>query len=279
MSSRIHWKAFGAFRIGIAIYTLGCAGTLHASCGLNFCPVPKQQDVSKSLSVSVLNKYTTFDIGGLSGGYDEIIPRVEYLVNGKYFFGASGSFVFLDDDSGSVAGLGNPLLYAEYRMSYGPRRHLYLGSQFELPLGDSENGLAGDHFMAMPYISGTQYLGASNFFSGTFGVLSVLSSDALGGHGASTQNVTVVNPHSNMEAHYRASLGSDWKALRLSPEAFFRGQYVLSEGEEETNYMSLGGNLLFHATPAIGLLANFEYHLTSPERFGWRSGLAGYWSM
>jgi hypothetical protein len=142
-------------------------------------------------------------------------------------------------------------------------------------LGNNEDGLAGDHFMILPYISATQEIGTTGYVSGTLGVSSVLAGNASeggAGHHA-VQSAPVVNPHANQEFHYRTAYGISLKSWRISPEVFVHGQYVLSEHAEQRSYVNTGGTLVYQVGKALGIQSNFEYHISSPQRFGWRGSL------
>lgn len=255
----------------ICLFAVLSYSELLANCGVAFCPVIPGPGEQAPFAASLYSRFSSFDLPGGSGSYLELMPSVSYTKK-SYHAMLHVPVVGLFKD-GSTFGLGNPMVLAEYRAAWNPVA-LALGSQFELPLGDHESGLAGDHFLALPYATVRLNQGSRLFYSGTLGM-----SNVIGSHDEAAPTAPVmpvfVNPHGDRELVYRVMAGIASKRYpnHGSLETYWQGQIVLSHDDEGAQYGQAGIRGTYPVTSILGVNGFTEFHGTNPSRYDWRVGL------
>lgn len=253
---------------------LGClvADEIQANCGLAYCPAPSGSESGSLWAGNLDTRFSNFELAGEKGSYLEFIPAVSYTRRNFHSM-LHAPFVSLFGNK-SAQGFGNPMLLAEYRMAWGASA-LAVGTQVELPLGNHDDGLAGDHLMALPYATYRWNLSTKIFLAGTSGLSTV-----VGGHHDEVDSTILpvpvfVNPHGDREFQYRALAGlksPSHPGISLL-EAYWQGQIGLSHEEEGTHYGQAGLRARWPFSAGIAINGFSEFHPTSPQRYTWRMGL------
>lgn len=265
--------------LGLIALVSGSTRNSHSACGLNFCPrlEPKGEN---AFDLGIMVKQVHFNLEGTSGSYTGFMPDVAYILHDRWTFGVNLPIIFLDVDGHVETGISNPMGFAEFRFQPGPGQRMGFGMQLELPLGNDEKGMAGNHFMAVPYLSWAKamhpfFIGGSA--GGSFGISGGHShgeGDAASHHGSGSSTL-YVNPHENMELLYRIAGGTNLWNKRVNPEISLNGQHVLTDVNTQgnsDNYLSLGlaAPMLFGR---ITVSPNFEMPLADAKRFDWGAGM------
>lgn len=253
-----------------------------AFCGLQSCPRVNPRGAPHAFEAGVRTRVVAFDIGGEEGAYGVVSPRFFARAAGMSL-GLEVPWVTLHAGAIDVSGFGNPLLMAQYARRFSAGWSAEAGAQWELPLGDKEHGLAGDHMMALPWVglrkdwghrwhaAGT--LGYSKAFDGEEGHAAsgsartaLLAKAAHNGidHGAPDEAPLFVNPHGDEEVHARVLLG--WMPNeRWTFDGFGFGQADVSEADP-VYYARAGVAAEWAVTPVVALQMAADVPVTSARR-------------
>lgn len=217
--------------------------------------------------------HVNYTLEGAEGHYTQALAIAHYQGWPRWVVGGMAPFASVSQEGQGHpernSGLGNPLVFAEYKVLSSPVETLALGSQFEIPWGDDEHGIAAEHAEWVPYISARR-----GDFYGRVGFRYALTS----GHGhdapAPGHSVLVVNPHEDKEFLYRVGWWGENPAWAVVPEAFLDGQHAL-DGEENKGKGYLTGGLGlsrdFAEGWSVGLTS--EMPLVKPKRLDQRLGV------
>lgn len=238
-----------------------------ASCGLEACPRPAHQDDAPVLQADVRTRWVAFDAGeesGGSGSYTTLSPRVLFRPHYHWTFGVEVPVTRLQSAGESYTGLSNPLVTALYARRLSHAWSGEAGLQLEVPAGNSDHGLADDHYMVLPWIglrrdigpegawqaSGLvgYSVGINEFGPNDDGQTTVLDKVAAPGPLAKTAHngvdhgdgtLPVVNPHGDRELQWRAGLTRLF--ARSAAETFLTGQADVSYGISHPMYYARAG--------------------------------------
>jgi hypothetical protein len=200
-----------------------CAVPATAFCGLQSCPRPAGSGETPRLEAALRTRLVAYDIAGNAGHYAVTAPRV-FVNYAGFAVGAEVPFTRLDNQGSVVTGFSNPVVMARYARRVSHAWSAEAGIQWELPVGNQEDGLAGDHHMLLPWIGARRDFGSSWYATGMFGVSTAVPetrsapmNDALAkaavsakiaheghDHGAA---LVLVNPHADREIQARVALG------------------------------------------------------------------------
>ena len=209
------------------------------------------------LEAGLRSRWVAYDIAGNEGSYVVTAPRVFARYEG-FALGAEVPLTRLDNGGAVSFGLSNPIVMAQYARRLSWAWSGEVGLQWELPFGDQEHGLAGDHMMLLPWIGARRDFGAWHA-SGMLGYSHALEAHA---HGADTiaasprlakklheghehEGVTspvLVNPHANREVQARVAVG--WTRGRGTVEGFTLGQTDVTalKSRGPTSYLRAGAS-------------------------------------
>jgi hypothetical protein len=229
-----------------------------AFCGLQSCPRPAGAGEASTLEAALRTRGVSYDIAGNTGHYLVTAPRV-FVNYGGLAVGAEIPITRLDNDGVIATGLSNPVVMARYARRFAYAWSGEVGLQWELPIGNQADGLAGDHHMLLPWVGVRHDVSPAWFVTGMFGISSALE---FGGHsagagGASARTVyatplfkaahaghdhetpVLVNPHADRELQTRAAIG--WSRGRGIVEAFGLTQTDITSDKTGT-YARAGGS-------------------------------------
>jgi hypothetical protein len=159
-----------------------------------------------------------------------------------------------------------------------------IGMQAELPIGDQDHGLAGDHIMLLPWIGARKEIGTSWHVAGMLGTSRALEQEhetsaplakvAHNGvdHGDGTSTPVIVNPHADREVQWRAASG--WTRGRSTLEGFALAQHDVTGEAGPDFYLRAGASwewMLGHMS-ALQLIADVP--VTAARRNEAEVGLA-----
>lgn len=276
--------------------SLLAAAPARASCGLEGCPRVEATAAAEGarpgpLRLDVRLEHTAFDLTGATGAYTALTPRVRYVVGERLAAGGWVPLITLDRDRAPrTSGLGNAVAFAEVRIAGRARGDLRVGAQLELPIGDTDAGLADDHTELLPYVSLDASASAWRFF-GTLGFREALASGTSDASPTSTARspgsyarhdghdhagepgtVLVVNPHGDTELLYRAGIARRLGALETG--VFVDGQELLDEGADVSTFVSGGVSLDVRLHRHYTWRASVEMPFTRDPRYDFRGGTA-----
>jgi hypothetical protein len=250
-----------------------------AFCGLQSCPRVGPHGGSFPFEAGARSRLVAFDIAGEQGYYGVFSPRFFAKALGLSL-GAEVPWVNLHTAAGVTSGLGNPLLIAQYARPFSPAWTAQAGVQWELPFGDTDHGLAGDHAMLLPWVGARHELGASWHLSGMLGfsyaIEEPITEDEAGvaplakaahngvDHGSGEAAPLFVNPHGDREAQWRLGVGRAL-ARRWMLEAFALGQADLT-GSNAVFYTRAGASAEWMATSSVGLQFIADAPVTAARR-------------
>jgi hypothetical protein len=254
-------KSFFLF-LPIAVF----ATAARAGCGLEYCQEPTLSETSSSLGVTYQN--VRYDWQEFSGTYSAFLSRYQYTAR-RWKAGGFVSVITLHGEDHT--GIGNPVAFAEYRLTGEGSSRAAVGAQVELDAGDHEHGIASEHSEALPYLSvsgGNSYRGWAAVVGTRYALTESHSHGRAPGH-----TPQVVNPHEGKELLYRASLRSAIGWTRWQGEIFGDGQHALTGEGRGPGYLT-GGLSPASARQARGRLELLaEFPLTSPRRIERRLGI------
>jgi|GEM_PF-4970662 len=266
---------------------------VSAFCGLASCPRPSQSHEVPAVEAGLRTRAVAYDIAGADGHYLVTAPRVFFNYNG-FAVGTEIPFTRLDNGGVVTTGLSNPLIMGRYARRLSSVWSAEVGLQWELPVGNPEDGLAGDHHMLLPWLGARREFGASWYATAMLGFSAALeeehaATDTAGGsasmlprtaaakvahaghdHGDGATPV-LVNPHADREAQWRLAAG--WMRGRATIEGFTIGQYDASDAATGT-YARAGASLEWSLAryTAVQLIADAP--VTSNRRNEFEVGLA-----
>lgn len=242
----------------------------QANCGLDHCPRLAPGETSFDNSVSLQVKTVAFNLDSVSGNYQELQARYEYLGIHHWVFGGTLPVIALTALGETRYGISNPLLFASWYSRLNSEGMVYLGMQLELPFGNADEGMATDHLMLVPYALIEQSFG-SGYLLGSFGYSHAIALH----HHEDGEHPLFVNPHEDQEILFRA--GTGFRALdnKLTPQLSLNGGYaVVDELEGEGRaHLTAEISLAYKALPNLVLTPSLELPLNSPKRFDWSGGL------
>jgi hypothetical protein len=245
------------------------AEQLRAGCGLQACPHPATSG-ARGHDFSLTVHHTAYDLGGFKGHYEEARPRWQYRSGLGTTVGAFVPVIANSPDIGhSKTGLGNPVVFGEVAWPAAAGR-LAAGSQFEIPWGRDDHGLAAEHAEWLPYVSlHRPALGAAAFVQ-TGLRLSLSESHGHAPAGGHSHGPLAVNPHEDEEFVYRFGLSGERSRAPRGWEAFFDGQHAF---DSDTGFLTAGGALRWRPSAKWDLHIFAEAPLTEPSRFEHRFGV------
>jgi hypothetical protein len=219
----------------------------QASCGLRECPAVQQVPAATAVRASAAARHTEFDLEGVQGNYSSYVSRLELTRNG-WILGATATIVTLRRSGETHTGAGNPLLFAQRRVLTRSEHRLHVGLQYEVPWGETRDGIASDHHELLPYArwalsagrAGAELTLGYRFSIGESGGGATgspsLAPIARGsgialhaGHDHATA-VDYVDPHAEREVVWRAAVTGP--GTRLAPALGVEGRHVVSAGED-----------------------------------------------
>jgi hypothetical protein len=268
------------------------AADASAFCGLASCPRPAQSHETPTFEAGLRTRLVSFDVVGNEGHYLVTAPRLFFNYDG-FAAGAEVPLTRLNNGGVVSTGLSNPVIMGRYARRLSHVWSAEVGLQWELPLGNQEEGLAGDHHMLLPWLGARREFGASWYATVMAGFSTALegehaASDTTGGtasmmpsslakaahaghdHGAGVTPV-LVNPHADREAQWRVAAG--WVRGPATLEGFTIGQFDATHAHTGT-YARAGASLewtLAHFT-AVQLIADAP--VTSTRRNDLEVGVA-----
>jgi hypothetical protein len=271
-SNKLLTITFKKITLATAAVALFCAlptSRLEASCGLHVCPIPVAVGREKFPSQAYIEPvYTAFDIGGkgsfvqtnLVGVYEHRLFRL----------GAVMSVVYLNDPSGkNTVGLANPLPYGEVYIYNGSQTKFSVGSQFELALGNHDDGLGEDHYMAMPYLNFWQTINDLRL-AVQVGYLQALSHDS---HGATVY----VNPHSDSELAARLVSSYTWLSTLTGELSASLRQVMDHDASGDKTFLDLGTAVRVQMTSSMALRGGINIPITSTQRYLYQAFVGYYY--
>ena len=220
----------------VLLPSLLAVSTASAFCGLQSCPRPPDRGAPPALEAGLRTRWVVYDIAGNEGSYVATAPRV-FVRHAGFTLGVEVPLTRLDNGGAVATGFSNPVLMAQYarRLSYAWSGEA--GVQLELPIGDKDAGLAGDHFMLLPWIGARRDFGAAWYAAGMAGISqgfggaesssAPLAKTAHEGHDHGAAPV-LVNPHGDRELQGRLAAGRVFG--KATVEAFALGRSDLTDG-------------------------------------------------
>ena len=259
----------------------------NAFCGLQSCPRVGPHGGDAPFEAGLRSRLVAFDIAGEQGYYGVLSPRFFAKALGVSL-GVEVPWVNLHLAEGVTSGLGNPLVIAQVAGPISPAWTAQAGVQLELPFGDTDHGLAGDHTMLLPWIGARFALSDVWYVSGMLGYSQALefkgeaSDDAADtgalarvaplaktahngvDHGTGQVAPSFVNPHGDREAQWRAGVGRMFMH-RWMLEAFALGQADMSVSNL-VFYTRAGASAEWMLTPAVALQVIADAPVTAARR-------------
>jgi len=241
----------------LVLASLSLPSALSAFCGLQSCPRVDARGDAAAFEAGLRTRWVAYDIAGREGSYVVTAPRF-FARRAGFALGTEIPLTRLDDGGAVTTGLSNPLVMAQYVRRLSHAWSAEAGLQVELPFGDPEHGLAGDHVMLLPWIGARRDFetvsGASWYVAGQAGYSHALEAHAHAAdtaaasartglskatkamhegheHDDGTTTPVLVNPHADREAQYRVALG--WTRGRGTLEGFSLGQFDVTDGSPE----------------------------------------------
>lgn len=251
-----------------------------AFCGLQSCPRVEPRAETAPFDAGLRLRWVAFDIAGNEGAYLVTAPR--FFARAKGFaLGTEIPFTRLENGGEVSFGLSNPLVMAQYARRLSHAWSGETGLQVELPFGDQEHGLAGDHVMLLPwiglrrdwdawYVSGM--LGYSHALEAHEHAPAAAAAEARVGLAKSmheghehegVESPVLVNPHADREAQARAAVG--WIQGRGTTEAYAFGQ-VDATDSGPTTYLRAGASYAWALGRFTALNVSVDAPLTAARR-------------
>ncbi len=284
----------------IAGAVLLVATQARANCGLENCPADPidAEGESARWSTSVELRETETQYLGIPTSYNHYVPWAEVRWD-RWRSGAVVPMISLHFLGETRTGLGNPIFFAQGRITASEKSFLDAGVQFEAPWGDSEEGLADDHAMLVPYVS-SQWGGSLVELDGSVGYRFVVYedtpdevSDAAAGsrsdlegtraiqfHAGHDHGVaeTVVDPHTDREMLWRLRTSSGRPLWRITPSLLLDGQVVVGEAVGGSSFTNAGLEVRVRMTRAIALESAAVWPISDARRYDRRLAIALRWN-
>lgn len=245
------FSAWSSSLVVCAALIVSVAAPASAFCGLQSCPRPAGQTAAPTLEIALRTRAVNYDLADNRGHYIVTAPRV-FFNRGGFALGVEVPLTRLNNGGAIATGFSNPVAMARYarRLSYAWSAEA--GLQWELPVGNTADGLAGDHHMLMPWLGARRDFEGSWYLTGMAGfstalefghaspagapaaLTAPLARTAHEGHdhGDGTATPVLVNPHADREAQARVALG--WGRGRGTLEAFALSQTDLTSAASGT---------------------------------------------
>lgn len=255
----------------------------QAFCGLQSCPRIGPHGGEAPFEAGLRSRFVIFDIAGEHGYYGVYSPRFFAKALGMSL-GVEVPWVNLHLAEGVTSGIGNPLLVAQYAHRLSTAWSAQAGMQWELPFGDTEHGLAGDHTMLLPWV-GARYEFADFWYlsgmlgfsyalpepdaedeSGSSARVAPLAKSAHNGvdHNTGLAVPQYVNPHGDREAQWRLGVGRMFMH-RWMVEAFTLGAADVTE-PNTVFYARAGASAEWMLTSSFGLQVMADAPVTAARR-------------
>ncbi len=266
-----------------------------AFCGLQSCPRPASHGEAPALEAGLRTRWVAYDIAGHEGSYVVTAPRL-FVRRWGVTLGGEFPLTRLRNGNETTIGFSNPILMTQYARRLSSTWSGEAGLQIELPFGNQDDGLAGDHTMLLPWIGARKDLGASWYMGGMLGVSQALGEYRSGtatalakaakvakvahaghDHGDGTPSPVLVNPHADREIQWRAVAG--WTRGRSTLEGFSLAQHDISGEPGPGFYLRAGASWerAFGRMSALQFIADFpvtharrnEMEIGAALRTGW----------
>jgi|GEM_PF-5494955 len=166
------------------------------------------------------SKYVDFALYGTEGSYVQSRVNISYRTWQPYMIGFQVPVTTLFWNDETITGLSNPVVYGQWSSWIERGVRLTFGLQVELPLGDSESGIADSHFEFFPYarLQATMRDYITQLHVGMRQSLDSVLSPITGSTPEAHTRLLFVDPHEAQELLYRMSIGRN----------LFRQQLALS---------------------------------------------------
>ena len=195
----------------------------------------------------------------------------------SWVFGGTLPVVLLTVEGDTRGGLGNSIVYGEWRASVSTDKSIGFGLQVELPWGAS-GGVADAHWVLLPYVNAHLPVWRL-FFMANLGY-----AQSVGGlahdhgahdHGSSHigEEFVFVNPHESGEFVYRLSIGLPLYQQRIQPMLMVNGQQVLVDTTGEKTFVQLGARVLGQVTDVVSVYSMGELPISKARRFTGRASI------
>jgi hypothetical protein len=237
----------------------------EAACGIESCPAYRaavKKDASFHTGLRL--KYADFQLFGTKGQYLQYIPRFEYRGLANFVFGLQAPVTTLLRNDDIETGLSNPVMFGEWKWQPQSALSFQLGLQIELPVGNTELGIADSHLEILPY-AGALFGMDSYFTKLTFGFrqsIDAHESEASDESSHDHMHLIVVNPHTSQEVTYRVNVGRRLFRDRLMASVYLD---VVQELEQAANDVPV---------MRAGIDAQLELSLAWDARFRFDRGIS-----
>ena len=262
-----------------------------AHCGLENCPAGVDDTSVESVrwSASVEVRQTETDYLEIPVSYSQYVPRVD--LRGTWWrVGAVAPIVTLRFLEQTQTGFGNPLFILQGRVVTRPAYKLDAGLQIEAPWGDTEDGLADDHTMLVPYVNAewpTYLVDVDVSVGYRFVVLesgeASQASSAASHFGRTVQfhsghyhgvAETVIDPHTDREVLWRAEVSSARPLWRVTPSLLLDAQHVVGDEPGEDFFLNGGVELRVRVSNSIAIEGMGFWPMTTASRYDRRVALS-----
>jgi hypothetical protein len=230
-------------------------------------------------------RFTTFQTKGISGSYTEWFLSSEYRGLKHWVFGAQIPLVLLRADRETHFGLGNSIVYGEWRAFWNQKGSFGIGLQAELPWG-SGHGMSDDHWVLLPNVNVhipfwrlfvMANVGYSQSVNGHDHSSHGESEETDGVHDHSVQDsapeFVFVGIHAQGELVYRLTLGLPLFDSRFQPMLTVNGQQVVV-GEGEKTFVQAGVSLIGRVNDIWAIQWGGEVPISTAKRYNGRMNLA-----
>ena len=247
-----------------------------ATCGVEVCPLASHiysqgsQAADWHLRATALQ--VEYPVGSGSNSYSALQTRVEYRGIDRTSLGLMVPALMVNNAGHRKVGLGNPVIFAEYRLVEENQLIVSMGSQLALPVGSTHSGIASHHFEVLPYL-GAIYNTGSWYAFGNAGYL-----QSFGGHHDDAGAVSSINlnatQHSESEVVYRAGAGYLVSAINTRVEIFTIGQAVIEDDTNSDRYFqTAGAGFRIALGQRYELYPTFSVPLTAAKRVNYSASL------
>ena len=191
-------------------------------------------------------------------------------------FGGTLPVVLLTVEGDTRAGLGNSIVYGEWRARFATDKSIGFGLQLELPWGGS-GGVADAHWVILPYLNAHLPVWRL-FFMANLGYAQsaggIAHDHGSHDHGSSHigEEFVFVNPHESGEFVYRLSIGVPLLQQRIQPMLMVNGQQVVV-GNGEKTFVQLGTRVLGRVSDLVSVYGMGEVPISKARRFNARASV------
>lgn len=193
-----------------AIYSIVFPTISSAACGIDSCPAYRTvMKTTADYDVLISSKYVDFALYGTEGSYVQSRVNFSYRAWQPYMIGFQVPVTTLFWNDETLTGLSNPVVYGQWSSWLDRGVRLTLGLQVELPLGDSDSGIADSHFEFFPYarLQATMKEYTTLLHVGMRQSLDAVLSPITGRTPEAHTRLLFVDPHEAQELLYRMSIG------------------------------------------------------------------------